>query len=39
MARSKQEIFLSQKKYVLDLLEVGLLKSVNTPIVHNHKLK
>jgi hypothetical protein len=41
VARSKQGIFLSQRKYILDLLsEVGLLecKPVDTPIVQNHKL-
>ena len=41
ITRSKQGIFLSQRKYVLDLLsEVGLLdyKPADTPIVHNHKL-
>jgi len=41
VARSRQGIFLSQRKYVLDLLtEVGLLecKPVDTPIVQNHKL-
>ena len=41
VARSTQGIFLSQRKYVLDLLsEVGLLecKPVDTPIVQNHKL-
>ena len=37
----KQGIFLSQRKYILDLLaEVGLLecKPTNTPIIQNHKL-
>jgi hypothetical protein len=41
VARSKQGIFLSQRKYILDLLsEVGLLecKPTDTPIVQNHKL-
>ncbi len=41
VARSKQGIFLSQRKYVLDLLsEVGLLdcKPPDTPIVQNHRL-
>jgi hypothetical protein len=41
VARSRQGIFLSQRKYVLDLLtEVGLLecKPADTPIVQNHKL-
>ncbi len=41
VARSNQGIFLSQRKYILDLLfEVGLLecKPVDTPIVQNHKL-
>ena len=41
VTRSKQGIFLSQRKYVLDLLsEVGLLdcKPAETPIVQNHKL-
>ena len=41
ITRSKQGIFLSQRKYVLDLLsEVGLLdcKPADTPIVQNHKL-
>ncbi|WJZ84417.1 hypothetical protein VitviT2T_004022 [Vitis vinifera] len=41
VARSRQGIFLSQKKYILDLLaEVGLLgcKPVDIPIVQNHKL-
>lgn len=38
--RSKQGIFISQRKYVLDLLtEVGMLecKPCDTPIVMNHK--
>jgi len=42
VARSRQGIFLSQRKYVLDLLtEVGLLecKPVDTRIVQNHKLE
>ena len=42
VTRSKQGIFLSQRKYVLDLLsEVGLLdcKPADTPIVQNHKLR
>ena len=41
VARSEQGIFLSQQKYILDLLcEVGMLdcKPVDTPIVQNHKL-
>jgi len=41
VARSKRGIFLSQRKYVLDLLsEVGMLdcKPVDTPKAHNHKL-
>jgi hypothetical protein len=41
IARSRQDIFLSQRKYVLDLLsEVGLLecKPADTPIIQNHKL-
>ena len=41
VARSKNGIFLSQWKYVLDLLmEVGLLKCkpVDTPILQNHRL-
>ncbi|CAL8152650.1 unnamed protein product [Prunus armeniaca] len=41
VARSQQGIFLSQRKYVLDLLtDIGLLacKPTNTPIVHNHHL-
>lgn len=41
IARSKQCIFLFQRKYVLDLLsEVGLLdyKPTDTSIVQNHKL-
>ena len=41
VTRSKKGIFLSQSKYVLDLLsEVGLLdcKPIDTPIVQNHKL-
>ncbi|XP_021829822.1 uncharacterized protein LOC110770049, partial [Prunus avium] len=41
VARSKQGIFLSQRKYVLDLLaETGMLdcKPVDTPIVQNHRL-
>lgn len=41
VARSKEGIFLSQRKYVLDLLaEVGMLdcKPVDNPIVQNHKL-
>lgn len=41
VARSRKGIFLSQRKYVLDLLsEVGLLdcKPVDTPIIQNHKL-
>ncbi|XP_021808918.1 uncharacterized protein LOC110752544 [Prunus avium] len=41
VARSKHGIFLSQRKYVLDLLtEIGMLdcKPVDTPIEQNHKL-
>ena len=41
VARSQKGIFLSQRKYVLDLLsKVGLLecKPANTPIAQNHKL-
>lgn len=41
VARSRERIFLSQRKYVLDLLsEVGLLdcKPADTPIIQNHKL-
>lgn len=41
VARSKQGIFLSQRKYILDLLsKVGLLecKPADTPIIQNHKL-
>ncbi|WJZ97833.1 hypothetical protein VitviT2T_016408 [Vitis vinifera] len=41
VARSRQGIFLSQRKYILDLLaEVGLLecKPADIPIVQNHKL-
>ncbi|RVW35157.1 Retrovirus-related Pol polyprotein from transposon TNT 1-94 [Vitis vinifera] len=41
VARSKRGIFLSQRKYILDLLtEVGLLdcKPTETPIIPNHKL-
>jgi hypothetical protein len=40
--RSKQGIFLSQQKYIIDLLsEVRLVecKPVDTPIVQNHKLE
>lgn len=42
VARSKKVIFLSQQKYILDLLcEVGMLecKPADTPIVQNHKLE
>lgn len=42
VARSRQGIFLSQRKYVLDLLtEAGMLgcKPVDTPIVQSHRLK
>ncbi|CAL2271768.1 unnamed protein product [Prunus armeniaca] len=41
MVGSQQGIFLSQRKYVLDLLiDTGMLncKPTNTPIVHNHHL-
>lgn len=41
VARSKKGIFLSQQKYILDLLcEVGMLecKPADTPIVQNHRL-
>ncbi|BFG42330.1 hypothetical protein CerSpe_286040 [Prunus speciosa] len=41
VARSKHDIFLSQRKYVLDLLtETGMLdcKPADTPIEQNHKL-
>jgi hypothetical protein len=41
VARSSKGVFLSQRKYVLDLLaETGMLdcKPVDTPIVQNHKL-
>lgn len=41
VARSKRGIFLSQQKYILDLLaEVGMMdcKSADTPIIQNHKL-
>jgi hypothetical protein len=41
VARSNQGIFLSQRKYVLDVLtEVGMLecKPTDTPIVQNHRL-
>ncbi|KAM2062109.1 hypothetical protein TB2_047101 [Malus domestica] len=41
VARSQEEIYLSQRKYVLDLLsETGMLacKLVDTPIVQNHHL-
>jgi len=41
VARSKQGIFLSQRKYILDLLsKVGLLDCnlVDTPVVQNHQL-
>ena len=41
VARSKHGIFLSQRKYILDLLsEVGLLdcKPADTPIIQNHRL-
>ncbi|XP_021631822.1 uncharacterized mitochondrial protein AtMg00810-like [Manihot esculenta] len=42
VARSKKEIFISQRKYVLDLLEeTGMLgcKPAETPIESNHKLQ
>ena len=41
VARSKRGIFLSQKKYVLDLLsEIGMLdcRPTDTPVVQNHGL-
>ncbi|CAL2254196.1 unnamed protein product [Prunus armeniaca] len=41
VSRSQQGIFLSQRKYVMDLLtETGMLgcKPVNTPMKENHKL-
>uniref|UniRef100_A0A2N9GKU7 Uncharacterized protein n=1 Tax=Fagus sylvatica TaxID=28930 RepID=A0A2N9GKU7_FAGSY len=41
VARSKEGIFVSQRKYVLDLLvETGMLacKPIDTPIEQNHKL-
>uniref|UniRef100_A0A2N9I5Z3 Reverse transcriptase Ty1/copia-type domain-containing protein n=1 Tax=Fagus sylvatica TaxID=28930 RepID=A0A2N9I5Z3_FAGSY len=41
VARSKEGIFVSQRKYVLDLLvEMGMLacKPIDTPIEQNHKL-
>ena len=41
VARSKQGIFLSRRKYILDLLaEIGFLecKLADTPIIQNHKL-
>lgn len=41
-AKSKEEIFVNQRKYVLDLLkEIGMLgcKAANTPIEPNMKLK
>jgi hypothetical protein len=41
VARSREGIFLSQRKYVLDVLsEVGMLecKPADTPIVQNHRL-
>ena len=41
VARSKNGVLLSQRKYVLDLLtETGMLdcKSVETPMEMNHKL-
>jgi len=42
VARSREGILLSQRKYVLDVLtEVGMLecKPVDTPIVQNHRLR
>ena len=42
MARLRKDIFLSQRKYVLDLLkEIGMLgcKAVETPIEVNHKVE
>lgn len=41
VSRGKEEIYLSQKKYVLDIMtECGLLgsKPVPTPMEHNHSL-
>ncbi|CAL9019584.1 unnamed protein product [Prunus brigantina] len=41
VTRSKHGLFLSQRKYVMDLLvDIGMLdyKPVDTPIVENHKL-
>lgn len=41
-ARSKRSIFISKRKYVLDLLiEVRMLdcKPINIPTIQNHKLK
>lgn len=41
-ARSTRGIFLSQRKYILDLLaKVGMLdcKPIDTPIVQNHRLR
>ena len=41
VTRSKDDIYLSQQKYILDLLsEAGMLecKLVETPIIQNHRL-
>lgn len=41
VARSQRGIFLSQQKYILDLLsKAGMLecKPTDTPIIQNHKL-
>lgn len=41
VARSEQDMLLSQRKYVLDFLsEIGMLewKPANTPIIQNHHL-
>ena len=42
VVRSSEGIFLTQRKYVLDLFaEIGMLncKPIDTPIVQNHRLK